>query len=174
MGWDVDGACRAPATSRRGYATASFQVVPDSSEQGPGFNRNGVPDSVGVRNTCGFRDHLSSQGYSENHLALHLRHMDHLGRWLDEQGVDPGKFSQSHVEAFPFGGRADYPYPSRLSLRGLAPLLDYLRSIDLLPEPPPSVPATSVDHPLKEFDDYLRRERGLADDAVAQYHHTAS
>ena len=124
--------------------------------------------------TCGFHDYLSSQGYSENRLALHLRHMDHLGRWLDEQGVDPGNFSQSHVEAFLFVRRAAHPYLSRLSLRGLAPLLDYLRRIDLLPEPPPSVPATPVDQLLKEFNDYLRRERGLADDTVAHYHHTAS
>ena len=124
--------------------------------------------------TCAFRDHLSSQGYSENRLALHLRHMEHLGRWLDKQGVDPGNFSLSHVEAFLFDRRAAYPYLSRLSLRGLRPLLDYLRRSDVLPEPPPSASTTPVDQLLKEFGDYLRKERGLADDTVAHYHHTAS
>jgi integrase/recombinase XerD len=117
--------------------------------------------------TCGFRDHLSTQGYSENRVALYLRHMAHLGRWLDEHDVDLRNFSWSHVKAFLVDRRAAYPYLSRLSLRGLAPLMDYLRRIDLLPEPPPSAPATPIDQLLKEFADYLRRERGLADDTAA-------
>ena len=123
---------------------------------------------------CSFRDHLSSQGYSDNRLALHLRHMEHLGRWLDEQGVDLSNFSLSHVEAFLFERRAAYPYLSRLSLRGLAPLLDYLPKIDVLPEPQQSASTTPVDQLLKEFADYLQGERGLADDTVAHYRHTAS
>ncbi len=122
---------------------------------------------------CGFRDHLSTQGYSENRRALHLRHMAHLGRWLDEHGVDLGNFNLMHVEAFLVDRRAAYPYLSRLSRRGLAPLLAYLRRIDVLPQPPPSPPATPVELLLKEFVDYLRRERGLGEETIAHYHHTA-
>ena len=123
---------------------------------------------------CGFRDYLSTQGYSENRLALYLRHMKHLGRWLDEHGVTLGSFNPSHVEAFLVDRRASYAYLSRLSLRGLAPLLEYLRRVDVLPEPPLFAPATAVDQLLKEFVDYLRRERGLADDTVGHYYSTAS
>src|SRR6266571_1237350 len=67
--------------------------------------------------------------------------MAHLGRWLDEYGVDLGNFNLSHVEAFLVDRRAAYPYLSRFSRRGLAPLLGllaYLRRIDVLPQPPPS------------------------------------
>jgi integrase/recombinase XerD len=123
---------------------------------------------------CGFHDHLSSQGYSENRLSLHVRHMAHLGRWLDEHAVELGNLNRTHVEAFLVDRRAAYPYLSRLSRRGLAPLLGYLRRIDVLPQPPPSPPATPVELLLKEFVDYLRRERGLAEETVAHYHHTAS
>jgi len=123
---------------------------------------------------CGFRDYLSTQGYSENRLALHVRHMAHLGRWLDEHGVDLGNFNLTHVEAFLVDRRAAYAYLSRLSLRGLAPLLAYLRRIDVLPQPPPSPPATPVELLLKEFVDYLRRERGLAAETIAHYQYTAS
>jgi integrase/recombinase XerD len=122
----------------------------------------------------GFRDHLSTQGYSENRLSLHLRHMAHLGRWLDEHAVELGNLNLTHVEAFLVDRRAAYPYLSRLSPRGLAPLLGYLRRIDVLPQPPPSPPATPVELLLKEFVDYLRRERGLAEETIAHYHHTAS
>jgi len=123
---------------------------------------------------CGFHDYLSSRGYSENRLALYLRHMDHLGRWLDEYDVALGSFNPSHVAAFLVDRRATYAYLSRLSLRGLAPLLDYLRRIDVLPDPPLSAPATAVDQLLTEFVDYLRRERGLADQTITHYHSTAS
>jgi site-specific recombinase XerD len=56
----------------------------------------------------------------------------------------------------------------------LAPLLAHLRRIDVLPQPPPSPPRTPVERLLKEFVDYLRRERGLAEETIAHYHHTAS
>jgi integrase/recombinase XerD len=123
---------------------------------------------------CGFRDHLSRQGYSENRLALHLRHMAHLGRWLDEHGVDLGHFNLSHVEAFLVDRRAAYPYLSGLCLRGLAPLVWYLRRIDVLAQSSPSPPATPVELLLNEFVDYLRQERGLAEETIAHYQYTAS
>src|SRR2546428_5305541 len=110
---------------------------------------------------CGFRDDLCTQGYCENRRALHVRHMAHLGRWLDEHGVDIGNFNLSHVEAFLVDRRAACPFLSRLSGRGLAPLLGYLRKIDVLSQPRPSPPVTPVELRLKEFVDYLRRERGL-------------
>jgi len=123
---------------------------------------------------CGFRDDLCTQGYCENRRALHVRHMAHLGRWLDEHGVDLGNFNLSHVEAFLVDRRAAYPFLARLSGRGLAPLLGYLRKIDVLSQPRPSPPVTPVELRLKEFVDYLRGERGLAEETIAHYHHTAS
>ena len=100
--------------------------------------------------------------------------MAHLGRWLDEHGVDLGNFNLTHVEAFLVERRAAYRYLSGLSLRGLAPLLAYLRRIDVLPQPPPSPPATPVEFLLNDFVDYLRSERGLAEETIAHYHYTAA
>lgn len=123
---------------------------------------------------CGFRDHLSAQGYSNHRLTLHMRHMTHLGRWLEEHGVDPGSFSLSQVERFLIDRRASYAYLSRLSMRGLAPLLGYLRGIGVVPQPPTPVPATPVEQLVNEFVNYLRRERGLAEETVDHYRRTAS
>src|SRR5712691_8435497 len=123
---------------------------------------------------CGFHDYLSTQGYSENRLALHVRHMAHLGRWLDEQGVDLGNFNLTHVEAFLVERRAAYRYLSGVSLRGLTPLLAYLGWIDVLPQPPPSPPATPIEFLLNDFVDYLRSERGLAEETIAHYRYTAA
>lgn len=119
----------------------------------------------------GFREHLSSQGYSDNRACLHLRHMTHLGQWLEERGLDPGGFTQPHVDDFLVVRRAAYDYLTHLSMRGLAPMMLYLRQIDVVPPPTPSAP---VDQMLEEFVGYLRRERGLAEVTVEGYRYTAS
>src|SRR5579859_2782033 len=123
---------------------------------------------------CGFREHLASQGYSGHRLALHMKHLMHLGSWLEEQGLDPGGLTQPHVEAFLIARRSAHAYLAGLSMRGLAPMLRYLRQIGAVPLPTPSASATPVDQMLEEFIGYLRRERGLAELTVEGYRYTAS
>lgn len=121
----------------------------------------------------GFRDHLSAQGYSGLRLLFHLRLMTFLGRWLEDHGVASREFAPSHAEAYLADRRSSHPYLARLSMRGLAPVVTYLRTIRVFPEPPSSAPTTPLDELVERFVTYLRQERGLAEQTVDRYRSTA-
>jgi site-specific recombinase XerD len=59
-------------------------------------------------------------------------------------------------------------YTSHVSARGLAPLLGYLRRLQIVPEMPPPIAETAVDRLLERYADYLRRERGLVPPTIGR------
>jgi integrase/recombinase XerD len=69
--------------------------------------------------------------------------------------------------------RRDAGHRRRLSRRGLAPLLGYLRRLEVLPEPASSVVAIPAEVLIGEYRDYLVRERGLAAGSVRLYERVA-
>lgn len=113
----------------------------------------------------GFDEKLAGQGYTPASASLQLHLMAHVSRWLASLGLTAGEFSPAQATAFLEARRAD-GYTSRLSQRGLTPLLDYLRGLGAVPLP--SVPAarTPVEVLVAAYRDYLASERGLAADTV--------
>ncbi len=60
----------------------------------------------------------------------------HLSRWLASQGLAAGELVPERVEQFLTARRAA-GYTGHLTLRGLSPLLSYLRGLGVVPDPPP-------------------------------------
>jgi site-specific recombinase XerD len=85
--------------------------------------------------------------------------MAHLSRWLAEQHAEPTVLAPELVGRFLVARRVGYVRLT--SRRALAPLLDYLRGLGVLPEPLSEEP-TPVERLLADYRDYLVRERGLA------------
>jgi hypothetical protein len=50
-----------------------------------------------------------------------------------------------------------------LTTRAIAPLLVFLRSLGVIPYPPPPLPDTAADELIEIFRSYLAAERGLAE-----------
>lgn len=115
----------------------------------------------------GFREQLAGLGYSRSTSAALLQLMAQLSRWLADRGLDVGDLSSGGVERF-LSYRAAGGYVERLSPRGLAPLLSYLRALGVLGEPA-APEQTAEERVLDEFAGYLVRERGLAAATVSQY-----
>jgi integrase/recombinase XerD len=115
----------------------------------------------------GFWEELAEQGYSGWTAEGHLQLMADLSRWMNVQGLAPDEISAERVELF-LADRRARGRKRRLSPRGLAPLLAYLRGLGVTP-----LPAATVDGPfeelLEEFVAYLRDERGLAESTVRRY-----
>jgi hypothetical protein len=65
--------------------------------------------------------------------------MAHLSRWLANQGVDPWDLCDAHVEQFVSHRRVVSRDHRRLTARSIAPLLEYLRALGVVPQPVPVV-----------------------------------
>ena len=116
----------------------------------------------------GFGRELSGQGYTPGSASLQLLLMAHVSRWLVAQGLTAGDFTPVRVGEF-LEARRVGGYTSRISLRGLTPLLGYLRGLGAIPLPAEPVGGTPGELLLAAFRDYLQCERGLAAGTVCRY-----
>ncbi len=119
----------------------------------------------------GFRGQLGEQGYKPYAMQFQLQLLAHLSRWMQAQGVDVGELSPVIVERF-LAERRGQRYASRISLKGLRPLLGYLDGIGMLPVAEGPARA-AIDELLDQFCGFLREERGLVAGSIALYERIA-
>ena len=116
----------------------------------------------------GFTADLGRLGYSKFTVVALLHLMAHLSRWLVDQGLGAGDLTDACVERFLATRRASGQV-CRLSPRGLIPLLEYLRGLNVAPDPVPPVASTPSERLLEEFTGFLLHQRGLARGTVTSY-----
>jgi len=117
----------------------------------------------------GFAAELARAGYRTNSTADQLRLLAHLSRWLAENGLDGEGLTPAACEAFLVARRAA-GYTLWLSPKALAPLLEHLRGIDVVPPEPVAVcnPAEAL---IERYRGYLTSERGLTASTAEGYVH---
>lgn len=121
-----------------------------------------------ARYASGFGEELRRLGYSESARSRHLQLMAHLSRWLDDEHADVAVLATERVEGF-FQARRAAGYVKMRTPRSVAPLLDFLRGLSVVAEPPPVVVTDPVGLLVGRFRDYLASERGLADGTIRFY-----
>jgi integrase/recombinase XerD len=119
----------------------------------------------------GFADELASAGYTPGSAEHQVGLMAHLSRWLESRGLGPADLTPERAEEFIRARRAA-GYTLLLSQRALAPLLDYLRGLGVVPQPPPAA-CTAAEKLTGDYRRYLVSERGLAAATVCAYLVTA-
>lgn len=120
----------------------------------------------------GFATELEVRGYTPLSAANQLRLLASLSRWLGDRRLPVSGLNEEQVEAF-LRFRRDAGYTCWLSPRGLVPLLTYLRSVGVAPEPVRIPPQGEVEILLEDYRAYLVDERGLVASTVAYYLKTA-
>ena len=115
----------------------------------------------------GFSEQLTELGYTRLSAADQLRLMAHLSRWLASRGLDAGQLTPQRAEQF-LRARRRAGHASRLSQRGLTPLLGYLRGQGVTPQPMPAA-STPVQQMVGDYRVYLAQERGLAAGTIRRY-----
>jgi site-specific recombinase XerD len=115
----------------------------------------------------GFADELLGQGYTRSSACQHVCFIAHLDRWMQAAGVGLDQLSGPVIERY-LAGRRAAGYREYRSLRALAPLLEYLAPLGVLPAPP-EVPLGPVEDLLGRYGDYLLVERGLTAGTVRGY-----
>lgn len=140
---------------RVGMTAPKYRPIPRSTSGGP---LNGLK--------AGFAAELERQGYSPATADPYLRRFGNLNGWMARHGLGVGDLSPAVVEQFCAACRAA-GYHHYTSIRGVKPLLAFLRSTGLCGEE--AVSPSSVDVLLARFVSWLERERHLASSSVETY-----
>lgn len=106
------------------------------------------------------------QGYALESVTKHVRVMAHLSRWLEGRKLHATELTPVQVGEF-LAARRRAGYALYLSERGIAPLLDYLRKLEVVPAR--TVAESPVEELLSAYRSYLVRERGVAKNTVRTY-----
>src|SRR5438445_6885216 len=104
----------------------------------------------------GFAAELAQLGYKKNSTADQLRLMAHLSRWLAAERLNVAELTPSVTDSF-LAERRGAGYTLWLSQKALAPLLQYLRRLGVLP-PVPVVVLSPTEVLLRRYRDYLISE----------------
>jgi site-specific recombinase XerD len=116
-------------------------------------------------NAAGFAGMLTEQGYSSSAIWQHMHLAAQLSSWLAAQGLAVGEFAGRAVDEFVEVMRETRTY--LVSARALAPVLEYLRGLECLPEA--GAGELVRDALRRAFQEYLRSERGLSEQTIVNY-----
>jgi integrase len=119
-----------------------------------------------------FGAELGRLGYSRFTVEAQLQLMAHVSGWLEGRGLGAGELTPARVEQYLVYRRA-CGRVHRCSPRALAPLLAYLRGLGVAPPATPALALTATDRLLKEYEEYLFCDRGLAARTVEGYRRVA-
>jgi integrase/recombinase XerD len=122
-----------------------------------GIVGRGVVDGLLAVYAEGFRQHLLDRGYTEGSAARLIHLMAHVSRWIDVGGLSPSKLTADQVAAFVTWRRAEGCVGWR-SARAVAPMLEYLRELGVVPEEEPDL--RWFDRLAAGYESYLVNERG--------------
>jgi integrase/recombinase XerD len=116
----------------------------------------------------GWRQEFATRGYAPHSITAHAQLTAHLSGWLAATGRSVDALTDEVVDEYLRARRAA-GYQNRTTARGVAPLVGYLRALEVAPQRAVPPPATAIEALIAEFDDYLTHERGLVSATV--HHH---
>src|SRR6187200_1478877 len=108
-----------------------------------------------------FGAELERLGYSRFTAEAQLQMMAHISGWLEDRGLEAGQLTTARQREY-LAYRRACGHVHRVSPRGLAPLLVFLRGLGVAPDAAASPAVTASDRLLAEFEEYLVCERELA------------
>ena len=119
------------------------------------------------RHANGFAAWLSARGYTPSTVSKQLRLMGRLGRWLAAEHVPLDALDEDAARRFACSARSSGR--TRLSIRGIMPVLEYLRSAGAVPPEPPPGGRSSRQVLLLAYERYLSDERSLGQSTIVKY-----
>jgi site-specific recombinase XerD len=118
----------------------------------------------------GYRVWLAQRGYTPGTIRNMLNDLGQVGRWLSAEGLGARQVSEELMAAFLIA-RREAGARRVPGMRAMAPLLSYLREVEVAPAAKPSL--TPLGSLLGRYRSWLVGERGLAATTVRRYENTA-
>jgi integrase/recombinase XerD len=118
---------------------------------------------------AGFRRDAAARGYALDTVTEHVHLLADLSDWLTERALPASALTPGAVTDFLARRRSD-ARRTGLTVRGLAPVIDYLRPVETVPPLLDEVTvATLQDAVLAGYRRYLAEERALSESTVKHY-----
>jgi site-specific recombinase XerD len=118
----------------------------------------------------GYRAWLTGRGYTPGTIKNMLNDLGQVGRWLSAEGLGARQVSEELMAAF-LVTRREAGQRRVPGMRAMAPLLRYLREVEVAPAAEPLL--TPLGALLGRYRSWLVDERGLAATTVRRYENTA-
>ncbi len=118
----------------------------------------------------GYRAWLVQRGYTPGTIRNMLNDLGQVGQWLSAEGLGARQVSEELMAAF-LTARREAGQRRVPGIRAMAPLLSYLREVDVAAVAKPSL--TPLGSLLGRYRSWLVGERGLAATTVRRYENTA-
>lgn len=118
-----------------------------------------------AQSASGFAADLSSRGYTPLSATNLVRVFADLSRWLQSRGLRPRDLRVERLDEF-LRSRRRRGFAHWTSMRGLDPLVDYLRRCSAVPPPRSAPPRTVLERLLASYRAYLVSERALAEKTI--------
>lgn len=115
---------------------------------------------------------LLHKGYAQNTVRAKCDLLADLSRWLDRRGLPLAALDEGRLTQF-LATRRRRSKTRRGDRATGRQLLEHLRELEQIAAPVHSVDRTPVACLGREFEEFLRTERGLASSTVSDYSHTA-
>ncbi|MCX4458563.1 tyrosine-type recombinase/integrase [Streptomyces sp. NBC_01728] len=118
----------------------------------------------------GYRVWLAAHGYTTQTARNMLKDLGHVGRWLRQRELEIADLSEEKLELY----LSDQRKAGRrriCGLRGMMPLLTFLREAGVVPAP--QVVVSPLDVLLVKYRSWMARERGLSAATMLRYENTA-
>lgn len=93
---------------------------------------------------AGFGEVLAEQGYAAKSAAQQQLLMAHASGWLADHNLGVADFTEMVMAEF-LAGRRAAGYSAHVSMRGMSPMIDYLRSVGAAPAVVVVRPTTTAD-----------------------------
>ncbi|MGH9252240.1 MAG: tyrosine-type recombinase/integrase, partial [Acidimicrobiales bacterium] len=110
------------------------------------------------------------RGYTPGTIRNMLNDLGQVGQWLSAEGLGARQVSEELMAAF-LTARREAGQRRVPGIRAMAPLLSYLREVEVAPAAKPSL--TPLGSLLGQYRSWLVGERGLAATTVRRYENTA-
>ena len=120
-----------------------------------------------VRYVDGFAVALGGDGYRPASVRSHVELLAHVSSWLEVEGLDAISLTSTRVDEFLHVRRAE-GYARLLTDKGVAPLLEHLRTSGAIPGAL-ATHHSANDDLLVNFIEYLIEERGVARSTARGY-----
>lgn len=124
-----------------------------------------------VPHADGFAVWLAGRGYAPSTVEKQLRLMGRLGQWLADERIPLDALDEDAARCFACSVRS--AVRTQLSVRGVMPVLEYLRSTGAVPPEPPPSSGSPRQCLLLAYERYLSGERSLGQLTIAKYSHIA-
>ena len=116
----------------------------------------------------GLRQDLAGRGYALDTVTDHVHLLADLSEWLAGCGLAAADLTGEAAGEF-LGARRVAGHRRGVTAQALAPVLEYLRSVQAAPPPERPVPGTPLEALLVAYQHYLEGERGLSASTIKHY-----